>query len=288
MSRRIITFIFIVGLAATFLLYPQAKSHEVQGMPNFTVITRTSTPNPVPPTATRPNDGGGSKATATPQATAVPPTPTLIQVTLAATQAGGFMPTAVSCGFPPTVQAQNSTFVRTGPGADYDIVGQLVYLETRPIIGRAIDSEWWVIQYTNEQIAWVANAVVTVQGNTNGVPLVGAPLINGVTATPGPLWQPTPNPACPTMTPSATPTATETASATETPLPAETAGDGEPTITATSVLPTAETILADAAAAAPQPTAEPLAPPSAVSALPCASAIIGLAVLGFITFRRIF
>ena len=302
MSHRIITFIFIIGLATTFLLYPQAKSNEVLGMPNFTVITRTSTPKPVPPTATR-SDSGGSKPTSPPQATAtaVPPaaTPTLIPVTLAATQVGGFLPTAVSCGFPPTVQARNSTFVRVGPGADYGIIGQLIYLETRPIIGRALDSEWWVILYTNEQIGWVANAVVNVHGNTSGVPIVAAPEINGATPTPGPLWNPTPNPVCP-ITPSATPAATEIITgtaeqepvATDTPLPDETIIEADEAITnATSVVPTTETILVDVEAATPQPTAESLdeeEAPSAVSALPCTSAIIGLAVIGFITFRRIF
>jgi hypothetical protein len=295
MSRRIITFIFVVGLAATFLIYPRANSGEVLGMPNFTVITRTHTPVPVQPTSTRSDDGGGSNPTPPPPADTA--TPTLIPVTLAATQVGGFLPTAVACGFPPTVQAQNATFVRVGPGADYNIVGQLIYLETRPIIGRAADSEWWVILYANQQIGWVADAVVTVHGNTSGVPIVAPPEINGSTPTPGPLWNPTPNPACPVI-PTATPTPTETATsatieeppATDTPPPPD-GEEIEPEVSATSVVPTAETFSANVESENGQPTAEPLdseETPSAVSALPCASAVIGLAVVGFITFRRIF
>jgi uncharacterized protein YgiM (DUF1202 family) len=306
MSRRIITFIFVISVLATFFLYPKSQANEVLGMPNFTVITRTSTPPPSPPTATRDDDdgdNGGSNPTTPP--TAVPPTntPTLIPVTLVATPVGGFLPTAAPCGLPPTVQAQNTTFVRMGPGTDYDIIGQLVFLETRPIVARAADSEWWVIQFTNEQFGWVADAVVLVHGNTSGIPVIGAPEINGETPTPGPLWSPTPNPECPIL-PTATPIPTETATSTpeqeptETPVPTETATEVatevveevEPTATATSVVPTAETDLEEVETETPQPTAEPLdeEAPGAVSALPCATAMIGLAVVGFILFRRVF
>lgn len=316
MSRRIITFIFIVGVIATFFLKPQSKSNEVLGMPNFTSITRTSTPLPptaIPPTSTPSNGGGGSNPPSQPTETAVPAntaTSTLIPVTLVSTPVGGFLPTAVACGFPPTVQAKNTTHVRLGPGTDYEIIGQLLFLETRSIVGRAENAEWWIIQLTNNQTGWVSNTVVNVDGNTSSVPIMQSPPINGNTPTPGPLWNPTPNPDCPTLTPTATPAPTKTATTvpepttTNTPVPSETPTteileaveeEIEPTATATSVVPSgAETAEAIAAAAEPTtapPTAAPLdeeETPNAVSALPCAPALIGMAVIGFLAFRRIF
>lgn len=321
MSRRIIIFIFIIGLTATFFLKPQAKSNEVYGMPNFTVITRTSTPVPQPPTATPSNPNptsppNPSQSTATPIVTEATATPTLIPVTLVATPVGGFLPTAVSCGVPPTIQAKNTTRVRLGPGTNYAILGQLVYLETRPIVGRSADSEWWIVQFSNSKTGWVANTVVNVQGNTSGIPTLTAPPLNGETPTPGPLWNPTPNSECPIL-PTATPTVAQTATPTEaviestdppktaTPRPTKTATpdtlsisettesavsdtEATPEASATSVVPSgAETAVTQRKT--PVPTASPLAEESsAARALPCAPALIGLAVIGFLAFRRIF
>ncbi|MCZ7666181.1 MAG: SH3 domain-containing protein, partial [Chloroflexi bacterium] len=40
---------------------------------------------------------------------------------------------AASC---PLLQTRNTANVRSGPGTDYEIVGQMVYLEVRPIVMR--------------------------------------------------------------------------------------------------------------------------------------------------------
>lgn len=304
MSRRIIIFIFIAGLTAAFFLKPQSKSHDVLGMPNFTVVTRTSTPEPQPPTSTpdNPNPNPTSPPNPdSPTATAVvveaTATPTLIPVTLVETPIGGFLPTAVACGTPATAQAKNTTRVRSGPGTEYDIVGELVYLEVRPIVGRAVDSEWWIIQFSNKETGWIANAVVIVQGNTSGIPAIAAPPLNGATTTPGPQWQPTVNPVCPTAT--ATKAATQTAVPTQTAtlLPTKTVTPISTQVTdsaieaetsPTSVVPTAvETAVTQQAT--PLPTAPPLTnDASPAKALPCAPALLGLAVIGFLGFRRIF
>lgn len=306
MSRRIILFIFIVGLTAAFFLKPQSKSHDVLGMPNFTVVTRTSTPEPQPPTSTPDNSKPNPTSrppdpdspTATPIAVENTATPTLVPVRLVETPLGGFLPTAVACGTPATAQAKNTTRVRSGPGTEYGIVGELVYLEVRPIVGRAVDSEWWIIQFSNKETGWIANAVVTVQGNTSGIPAIAAPLLNGATTTPGPQWQPTVNPVCPTATKAATQTAVPTQTAT--PLPTKTATPMPTALTQvtgsaieaetspTSVVPTVvETAVTQQAP--PIPTAPPLTNnASPAKALPCAPALLGLAVIGFLGFRRIF
>ncbi len=317
MSRKILVLILVAGLAISFLLGSHNKISKVYGMPNFTVVTRTPTPPPAPPTATPDTDPGDPNPPPPPDITDEPPQPTatstLVPVTLVATPVGGYLPTAVACGFPPTLQAQNNTNVRTGPGTDYDIVGQLVYLETRIIIGRALDSEWWIIQFSNDEIGWVANNVVEVHGNTSGIPILPPPEINGETPTPGPLWNPTPNPECPiTPSPTPAPTATPTVEIVEkavatdttepptdtpepdTPEPTE-KSEATATATATSVVPTVEESSESdevEATATPSPTAVPLdeeaESPPAAGLLPCSTAMISLAILGFLAFRRIF
>ncbi|MFO7681501.1 MAG: SH3 domain-containing protein [Chloroflexota bacterium] len=320
MTRRILLFTLFAGLALTMFFSRHTGVPPTFGLPNFTTITRTPTPPPpTSPPPTSPPPGATSKPsdpqpTTPPQATDIPthtPTATLIPVTLAATPAGGYLPTAVACGVPPTVQTRNTVNVRSGPGVDYDIIGQLVYLEVRPILGRAADAEWWVIQLTNETIGWVANAAVIVHGNISGLPIVGAEPLEGKTPTPSPLWNPTRNPSCPVIpTATAQPTntsqpatatreimaeaeatATPTAKPTSTPT-AEPTTETEPPATATSMVPEGEatTVAAANVVESDQPTAVPLAEPetSAVAALPCASAVIGLAMIGFLAFRRIF
>ncbi len=312
MIRRVLIFTFFAGLALTIIFNQPESTPPVFGLPNFTSISRTPTPAPTsPPAPTATHKPSDPQPTTPPEATAVPtqtPTATLIPITLAATPEGGYLPTAAACGVPPTLQTRNTVNVRSGPGTDYEIVGQMVYLEVRPIVGRAADTAWWVIPFTNETLGWVANNAVTVQGNISGLPIIGAEPIDGETATPGAAWNPTRNPACPeipTHTPApthtpeaATSTATRQASKTATaaPSPSSTATREatatKTAVTATSVIPEGEATVAVAANNdQAQPTAEPLAEPEtggAVAALPCASAAIGLAVIGFLAWRRFF
>ncbi|MCZ7666179.1 MAG: hypothetical protein M5U34_02520 [Chloroflexi bacterium] len=79
--------------------------------------------------------------------------------------------------------------------------------------------------------------------------------------------------------PSPSPSSTREATATKWPLPR------------LSVIPEGEATAAAANNDQAQPTAEPLAEPEtggAVAALPCASAAIGPAVIGFLAWRRFF
>lgn len=166
------------------------------------------------------------------------------------------MPTAESCGVPPTIKVQNPTNVRQGPGTDYPVVGQLVFLEVRFILGRAADTAWWLIQL-DDAAGWVADNVVTIEGYIGGVPIVPAPEINGQTPTPGTLWNPTPLPFCtvtPTTTavPSATPSPT-TAVIEATPIP----GSSESEEETLESIPSTET-----QTAVPEPTQTAVAPPT--------------------------
>lgn len=238
-----------------------------------TIPTRTPTPGPQTPVAASPTPGNPGNppgnpgnppgnppaATNTPTPLPLPPTPI-----------GGYLPTAVPCSNQPTILALNPNFinVRSGPGTDYAIVGSLVYQEVRLIIGRDAYASWWLIQLSNGQPGWVADEVVLVQGSTVTAPIVAAPLLNGVTVTPGAPWQPTPPPQCPTPVTAVTSTPTPTPTTSEqtvivAPLDTNTAesypaATPEPT-TQTSVL---------SAAVTPTPTATAITLPTSIAAVP--------------------
>ena len=211
-----------------------AKSTQTQNRQG-TVPTRT--PTPLPPTATSPNNGGNNPtATFTPEvtidATATAPAPA---VTFAPTPVGGFLPTAVPGSNNPTIQTLGPTNVRNGPSTDHEIIGELVYLEVRFIVGRTEASDWWLIQFNDGQLGWVSSQVVLVQGSTINVPIVDPTSLDGGTPTP-----------IPAETEADPPTPTNTAILTETPL----APDPAPT----EVRPTATPIV--------QATAVPINPPA--------------------------
>lgn len=206
-----------------------------------TIPTRTPTPSPtIPPTATSDDggdDGGGNNTpvpTPLPEDTPTPIPTSTTAVTVAPTPEDGFYPTALPCGDEPTLQALSTTNVRGGPGLGYDVVGTLVFLEVRPVTGRAEFTDWWQVRMFDNSVGWVSDAVVTVQGYTGLVPIITPPpLPDGTTPTPVALWEPTPNPSC---TPQPTATPTETPMNTPTPLSdalVDNTATPEPTSTAT-------------------------------------------------------
>ncbi|MBK8986039.1 MAG: SH3 domain-containing protein [Chloroflexi bacterium] len=309
MSRRFLIFILLTGLGLTVLYAPRPNAPRAASLPNFTIPTRTPIPpptavptDPPPPPPTDPPPGATAVPTNPPAVTA---TNTPIAATLAASPVGGFLPTAVACGTPPTIQTRGSTRVRSGPGTDYAAIGDLLSREVRPIVGRAGSATWWLITLANGQTAWVSNEVVLVQGYTGDVPIVDAPPINGQTPTPGAIWQPTAVPGCPTSTATPLPpTATQPPTPSTTPTavpPTAVPPTIEPTTnplgaaavaaTATSVVPAGAATISALDSSA-EPTAAATAAPlddvgSAGSAvLPCASAMIGMAVVGFLIGRR--
>lgn len=96
-------------------------------------------------------------------------------------------PTATPEGTVITV-ISNVLNVRTGPGTNYDIIGQLRQGDQRQVIGANQNFTWAVIEFRGQE-GWVSTAsnLVEVFGNLNEVLLVAAP--------------PTPTPAPPTATP---------------------------------------------------------------------------------------
>ncbi len=225
----------IVSLAAFLSWYgmdtlpPSNKS--VQGSLNQgTVPTRTPTPADAPPTNTqRPESPGNGEPKPTETATSqIADTATATSVVLVETPIGGYLPTAENCGVPPTVQALDLVNVRAGPGVAYEPIDRLVYLEVRPIVGRATYANWWLIGLPDGTLGWVVDNVVVVTGNIGVVPEVKAPPIDGATPTRGTMWRPTITADCQPL-----PTFTALPSSTATRISAE--DDVTPTAQATKL-----------------------------------------------------
>jgi len=262
-SAMLLIFVFVLMVVSVLAQEP-------------TIPTRTPTPGPQTPVAASPTPTSGDpgnppptgdpgnppEATDTPTPLSIPPTPV-----------GGFLPTAVPCSNQPTILALNPNFinVRSGPGTDYATVSSLVYQEVRLIIGRDAYAPWWLIQLSNGQSGWVADEVVQVQGSTTAVPIVAAPLLNGVTVTPGTSWQPTPPPQCPTPVTAVTPSATPTpADSQETVIVAPLDTSTAESYPAATAEPTTQTSVLSAVVT-PTPTATAITLPTSIAAVPQAT-----------------
>ncbi len=273
--RKTITLLLlIVLLMFTALVW----SNDSSARPLFfqqTWPSRTPTSPPSPPTDSPPGgeqtsvppggDPGGSGT-----ATAIAPGGDSTPIFLAPTPIGGYLPTAEPCGTPPTAQSLAAVNVREGPGLDYAVMNVLIYLEVRPLVGRAADATWWLIELVDGAQGWVFDQAVLISGYTGEVEIVDAPALGDETPTPGIPWQPTPNPIC---TPQPTRTALPEMTATPAPSPAiteltqatETATSESPVMTATpspietaSPVPSVTPIPTEAAPTATPPLVEPI------------------------------
>lgn len=81
--------------------------------------------------------------------------------------------------------------VRTGPGLEYDVLGQLRQGETARVIGATINFDWVVIEFRGQN-GWLATYLLDVLGNRANIPVIAPP--------------PTPTPGPATATPTAAPT----------------------------------------------------------------------------------
>jgi uncharacterized protein YgiM (DUF1202 family) len=100
------------------------------------------------------------------------------------------------------VTARMNANVRSGPGAAYAVIGQLVGGRSYAIVARNAGGDWWRITYPSEEQAWVSGTVVDV-ANAGSVALAQ----NIPTPAPTPIPPPT-SPPAPTKPPApAQPTA---------------------------------------------------------------------------------
>lgn len=217
---------FLFGLMA---FYATTAVTQAQS-PTIPTRTPVSQPTAVPPTsapATLPPDNGGGgdngggdngggnnppPATNTPVPPANTATPTRIPPTPTAstTPMGGFI-TPEPCGDALFLASNGPVNVRQEPTTAARLLDQLVLNEARPIIGRYVSDQWWLIRLADGTEGWVADFTGQTYGYTTLVPVLDRTKAASDTAA---NWTPTQDPSCPDETPTPTPTATATATAT--------------------------------------------------------------------------
>ncbi|MGB1289070.1 MAG: ABC transporter substrate-binding protein, partial [Aggregatilineales bacterium] len=114
-----------------------------------------------------------------------------------------FTPTAAVTATPaPTSTPEGITLtvtravqnIRTGPGLEYDVIGQLNQGEQRPIVGANVNISWVAINYRG-QVGWLSAGILDIFGNTNLIPILAIP----PTPTPPPTAFPTSTPLPPAI-----------------------------------------------------------------------------------------
>jgi hypothetical protein len=118
--------------------------------------TQTSQPSPAPAKAAPATQAARPATQAAPAALA--PTP----------------PVSPAENLGPTLRAGQAVNIRSGPGTEYPVIGGLQPGNDIPLLGRDSGGNWLVIAYASGQ-GWVAKIVVTVNGDTAGLPVVAAP-----------------------------------------------------------------------------------------------------------------
>ena len=91
-------------------------------------------------------------------------------------------PTLIPTMIPPTPTAQGVTVtikqplqnVRTGPGDNYDILGQMTQGQQAAVIGASLDYTWVVINFRGTQ-GWLAAYLADVTGDLRSVPVIPTP-----------------------------------------------------------------------------------------------------------------
>lgn len=95
-------------------------------------------------------------------------------------------PTATPEGVVITIVSERQN-IRTGPGVQYDTIGQAQRDEQFEVIGANRDNTWAVIMFRGRQ-GWLSVSIADVFGNLNSVPIIDPP------PTPTPGFTPTPIP----------------------------------------------------------------------------------------------
>jgi ABC-type branched-subunit amino acid transport system substrate-binding protein len=70
--------------------------------------------------------------------------------------------------------AKRTVNVRSGPGTEYAVIGQLKTGDTEQVIGVSPDNLWLVINFAQQE-GWVSASLVDVVGNLSSVPVINPP-----------------------------------------------------------------------------------------------------------------
>jgi hypothetical protein len=163
-----------------------AKLALAVGVPeaSLTRFLPTATPEPTAtPTAT-------PLPTQTPIPTEPPPTATPEESAMADPSATPTQPATATPIPGPQVTTDSTINVRGGPGTAYPVVSSLQSGQNADIIAKNPAGDWWQIQLNNGKEGWVYNTVVSVEGETAGIPV--ASNIPAPPATPTPAATATP------------------------------------------------------------------------------------------------
>ena len=96
------------------------------------------------------------------------------------------LPTATPTGYHLTIRSRVQN-VRSGPGTEYEVIGQVIEGMQARVLGATIDHGWLVIDYRG-QWGWLAAYLVDTFGDRNLVPVIQPP----ATPTPAPTNTPAP------------------------------------------------------------------------------------------------
>lgn len=135
--------------------------------------TKTPTRLPEPTKAPEPTEapvplGASAASTPAPGPSNVTTTPTTAP---AVTQVPPTLTPVPSPGF--TVKEGSAANVRSGPGTNYDIIGQLAAGSQHAVTGRTVANDWWQFDY-NGKPAWVSDGVVNAYSRATDAPVVRA------------------------------------------------------------------------------------------------------------------
>jgi hypothetical protein len=140
-----------------------------------TVPTRTPTPGPTE-TPSPPAPTPEPPADQPPPPTAEGEPPTAVPTAIPTIQPA---PTSHSCPESPSVLAQDTVSVHSGPGSEFDIVGELRSGESRPLLARSESDDWWLILFEPDAYGWVAGRRVIVSGCVDEVPITVVESLQG-------------------------------------------------------------------------------------------------------------
>lgn len=109
------------------------------------------------------------------------------------------------------VEALDRANLRSGPGIEYPVVGEIGAGAYYQALARHEFVPWLQIDYPGAAVAWVYNDLVTITGNIYTLPVVSDyPPVVTLTPTPLTIRTPTPTGQAPLVTPQAQPSATQT------------------------------------------------------------------------------
>jgi uncharacterized protein YraI len=168
----------------------------------------------------------------------------------------------------PYIRAEEAVRVRSGPGTEYERVGQLWPGETAPVMGQNADGLWWQIEFagTDDGLGWVIADFVTFVGDPDSVPIVGEePLTPTLALSPTATVAVTTTVAATTPTTTRTPSPTHTSVSTQTPVPTRTSVSTQTPVPTSTPQPTQPTLTPTPSATptqTPVPTITPLPTPT--------------------------